>query len=169
MSETQIMMAAALGLMAVTAAAAVAAAWSVHEILKAVRRLDERAREFCDAWQPVASETSEAVKDFSEQSGELLSRLNGLSALLHKQALQADAMVQKVATAANRNIESVDETVQGTLDRIKSASESLERAVKLPAVQMKALAAGIRAALRELSFRGRKDTGRVSTDEEMFI
>ena len=168
MSETQLL-AVIAALIGVIAVALVAIAVFAYASMKAVKQLDERTGEFFDTWQPLAAETRQTVKDFAEQSGELLSRLNTLSALLHKQALQADSLVSGLADAAHRNIEEVDSAVRGTLDRINSAIQTLDRAVTVPATKLRAVAAGISAAFRDLT-RGRpRSPERISTDEEMFI
>ncbi len=169
MSETQFLLPVIAALAVVIAVAVVAIAISAFAVTKAVRNLDERAGEFFDAWQPAAEETRQAAKDFSEQSGELLARLNSLSAVLHKQALRADSVINDLATSAHQNIEEVDSAVRATLDRINSAFEALERAVTIPATKFRAVAAGIGAAFRELTRQRPQTPDRISTDEDMFI
>ncbi len=169
MSETQqflAIMAVFTGLVAVTLVAIACLAFSMW---RSLRNLNVRAEEFFDHWQPVAKTTQQAVEEFAEQSGELLSRLNRVSALLEKQALQADSVIGDFAQAAQRNIANVDSTLQATLERVNAATAALEQAVHLAATKVRAVAAGVVAALRHFSQGRQQEPGRISTDEEMFI
>lgn len=168
MSETQLLAVIAT-LIGVIAIALIAIAVFAYASMRAAKELGERSGEFFDTWQPLAAETRQTVTHFAEQSGELLTRLNSLTAVLHKQALQADSVVNGLAEAAHRNIEEVDSAVRDTLERITSAVEALDRAVTVPAAKLRAVAAGISAAFRELTRGRRMSPERISTDEEMFI
>lgn len=169
MDETQFLLRVIAGLAAVATIAVVVRTVCAVGLVRSARRLEERANEFFDTWEPLAAQARVAVTDFAEQSGELLSRLNALSALLHKQALQADSLIKSVATSADENIDEVRAGVQRTLDRIDAASEALERSVTAPVTQLRAMAAGIMAAVREFTAGRRASPDRISTDEEMFI
>ncbi len=169
MTETDTLLTVIAVLALVIAAVMMVIAWSAYTTAHTVRRLERRANEFFDAWQPAAGELRQSVQDFTEQSGELLSRLNGLSALLHKQALKSESAVQKVAEAASRNVEEVDAAVRAVLARIRAATEALERAVRVPVTKVRAVAVGLREGVRQYSRGASRDPGRVSTDEEMFI
>ncbi len=169
MDEIQLLVRVMAGLAVVATAVLIVLAYSVLGVMKSARRLEERVNRLLDTWEPVAAETRAAVADFTEQSGELLSRLNALSALLHKQALRADSLMNSLATSAERNIDEVQSAVSNTLGRVNAAADSLDRAVRAPIAQLRGLAAGIAAALRQFN-RGRATSPeRISTDEEMFI
>ena len=134
-----------------------------------LRKVSARAVRFLDHWEPVAESAQQAVTEFTEQSGELLARLNQLSAVLHKQVLQLDTGIARVVETAQRNVEEVDRTVRGILKSVESTTETLDQAVHLPSKKMRAMAAGLSAAMRRLGQARAKDPGRISTDEEMFI
>ena len=115
MDEIQLLVRVMAGLAVVATAVLIVLAYSVLGVMKSARRLEERVNRLLDTWEPVAAETRAAVADFTEQSGELLSRLNALSALLHKQALRADSLMNSLATSAERNIDEVQSAVSNTL------------------------------------------------------
>ena len=69
-------------------------------VLLSVRKANARLMEFVDRWQPVAESAQQTVADFAEHSGELLSRLNQLTAVLHKQTLQLDSMLSRLLATA---------------------------------------------------------------------
>ena len=169
MSETQNLPALVAVFMGFAALALVVVVGLAFSVWRSVRDLSTRAAEFFDHWQPVAKTTQQSIEEFSGQSGELLTRLNRVSALLEKQALQADSVIGDFGEMAQRNIASVDSTLQATLERVNAATAALEQAVKLPANKVRAVAAGIVAALRHLSQGRQQEPGRISTDEEMFI
>ena len=136
---------------------------------RSIRRMERRTNALINRWQPVAHEASHAIKEFAEQSGELLTRLNRLSALLHKQAEHAGGVLDDLVAAAQRNVFELDLTVQETLARFRRIAEALERAVRFPATRIRAVAEGVSAAFRHLTRRQPRSPERVSTDEEMFI
>ena len=168
MNETQLLQVIATsgGIVAISM---VVIAWCAVSARESFRNLEERVNQFCDRWEPVAEETSSAVKEFVEQSGELLSRLNSLSASLQKQALQADSLLTELVTTAQSNLKEADKAFRSTIDRFNAVSEALERAVKMPVTKLRALMDGISAALRHLARGRRPSPERISTDEEMFI
>lgn len=168
MSETQLLGVIAAGVGVIALAMVVIAIVSFAS-LRRVRVLQERASEFFDVWQPFAAEARVAVRDFSQQSGELLSRLNSLTALLQEQAEQADSLVKELTSSAHRNVSEIDAAVKGIVDRINGLLEALDRAVRVPATKIRALGAGLGAAFRELSRSRTTSPDRISTDEEMFI
>jgi len=153
----------------VVAAAMVAVACCAYGAWKVVRRIEARSAEFLDEWQPVAAEARETVRNFAEQSGELLSRLNSLTANLHKQSMQVEGSLANLTAIAQRNAESVDATVQTTLERFNAATEAFNQAVRLPATQLRAIGAGLSAAMRNLASGRERDPARISADEEMFL
>ena len=153
----------------VVAVATVAMACCTYGIWKAIQRMEAKSAEFLDEWRPVAGEAKEAVRDFAEHSGELLSRLNSLTANLQKQSMQVEASVTNLAAIAQRNAESVDATVQATLDRFNAATETLDQAVRMPTTQLRAVGAGLAAAMRNLASGRQRDPARISADEEMFL
>lgn len=153
----------------VIAVAMVALVYGAYGAWKAVRRMETRSAEFLDEWQPVAAEASETVRNFAEQSGELLSRLNSLTASLQKQSMQIEGSLANLASIAQRNAESVDATVQTTLERFNAATDALNQAVRVPATQLRAIGAGLSAAMRNLASGRERDPARISADEEMFL
>ena len=153
----------------VAALAIVILAVCVIAICLEMRKLSSRANEFMDRWQPVADSAEQTIEEFSAQSGQLLARLNEVAALLHKQALQADSLIDDLVATSQRSVKDVDMTVQKALATIQSTVESFDQAVRLPSQKLKAIVAGLSAALRHLAAGRAKDPGRISTDEEMFI
>lgn len=151
------------------ALAIIVLAGCVVAICLEIRRLSARANEFMDRWQPVADSAEQTIEEFSAQSGQLLSRLNEIAALLHKQTLQADSLINDLVATSQRSVEDVDRTVQKALATIHSTVEAFDQAVRLPSQKLKAIVAGLSAALRHLAAGRAKDPGRISTDEEMFI
>ena len=169
MDETQFLLRVIAGLAVVGAVAVAALAVAAVRLMRISRRLEERASEFFESWEPVAPQASTAISDFSEQSGELISRLNALSALLHKQALRIDSTIHTLAATAERNVEEVDAAGKAILSSLNKIAKALEGGVRVPLVQVRALSAGLAAAARQLSRGQPANPDQLSTDEEMFI
>ena len=168
MSDTQL-----LSVIAVSAAAGAICmaemAWCAVSVKDSVRNLEERAEALAAKWEPLAEETSRAVSEFSEKSGELLSVLNSLGAELHKQALQTGAVLDELAATARHTIVELDSAVNEAVTIFSTASAGIERAISAPVTKLRAVVEGFRAALRHL-VRGKPTSPeRISTDEEMFI
>lgn len=138
-------------------------------VLVNIRRVTDRATRFLDRWEPVAESAQQAVTEFTEQSGELLARLNQVSAMLHKQVLQVDSGIAHIVETAQRNVEDVDRTVRAILKAVESTTKSLDHAVHLPSKKLRAVAEGLRAGMRRIGQARTKDPRGVSADEEMFI
>ncbi len=169
MDETQFLMRVIAGLAVVTAVSVTILAIAAVNLMRVSRRLEGRATEFLDSWEPLAAQGSAAISDFSTQSGELISRLNALSALLHKQALRMDSTVHRLAATAERNIDDIEATRKAILHNLREIARTLDRTVRVPLIQIRALSAGIGAAARHWSRGRRRSPDRFSTDEEMFI
>ena len=169
LGDAQPLMLAIAAFTGLVAVAMVAIACCAYGAWKVARRVEARSAEFFDEWQPVAAEAKETVRNVAEQSGELLARLNSLTANLQKQSMQVEASLASLAEIAQRNAESVDATVQGTLERFNAATETLNQAVRVPATQLRAIGAGLSAAMRNLASGRQRDPARISADEEMFL
>ena len=169
MIETQQLLTIMVVFVGLVAIAMLATACFAFLALRRLQELNRRATEFMDQWQPMAATTRQAVDEFSQQSGELLGRLNTVSAILHKQALRADSILGGLLASARGNIKGVDEQLRRTLDRIEETTGVLARALQASAHQARGLAAGLTAVLKHLSQSRKGEPGRVSTDEEMFI
>lgn len=169
LGDAQPLMLAIAAFAGVVAVAMAAMACCAYGAWKAIRRAEARSAEFFDEWQPVAAEAQETVRNFAEQSGELLSRLNSLTANLQKQSMQVEASLASLAEVAQRNAESVDATVQATLERFNAATDTFNQAVRVPATQLRAIGAGLSAAMRNLASGRQRDPARISADEEMFL
>lgn len=154
---------------AVVAVAMVVLAWCAYRVWQSMMRIETRSLEFIDEWQPIAAEAKETVRNFAEQSGELLARLNSLTANLQKQSMQVEASISSLADIAQRNAQSVDDTVKATLERFNAATQAFDQALRIPATQLRAFGAGLSAAMRNLASGRQRDPARISADEEMFL
>ena len=149
-------MAVFTGVSAVALTVAMVAAIGVWRSVKALR---ERTASFMDQWEPVAKSSQEALAELRRQSSEILARVGEL----------AEA-AQDLSETAQRNIARVDETVRKTMDRVGNATAAVEQTIRAPADQLRAVSAGLNAALRQLLKGKRRDIDRIpSSDEEMFI
>lgn len=127
-------------------------------ILRSVNALRERTARFMDEWEPVAKSSQETLTDLRRQSSEVLSRVGELA-----------GAAREISETAQKNMARVDETVRKTMDRVDNATAAVEQTIRAPADQLKAVGAGLNAAIRQLVQGRRRDIDRISSDEEMFI
>ena len=154
---------------AVVAASIAAIAWNCVLISRSVRRFERRAEGLIDELEPLVKDANRAIGEFSDQSGQLLVRLNEISTILQGKVLQVGEVVGEFTDAAQRNISEADKLMAETLRGVGQVTSLIESAVQAPAAKLRALFEGLSAALRYLS-RGRSySPERISTDEEMFI
>ncbi len=148
-------MAVFTGVAAVALTVAMVAAVGVWRSVNALR---ERTSSFMDEWQPVAKSSQETLAELRRQSSEVLTKVGELT-----------GAAQEISETAQRNMARVDETVRKTMERVDNATEALEQAVRAPADQIRAVGAGLNAAVRQLLKGRRRDIDRIASDEEMFI
>ena len=149
-------MAVFTGVSAVALTVAMVAAIGVWRSVKALR---ERTASFMDQWEPVAKSSQETLAELQRQSSEVLAKVGELA-----------ETAQDLSQTAQRNIARVDETVRKTMDRVDNATAAVEQTIRAPADQLRAVSAGLNAALRQLLKGKRRDIDRIpSSDEEMFI
>ncbi len=148
-------MAVFTGVAAVSLTVAAVAAIGVWRSVNALR---ERAASFMDRWEPVAKSSQETLVELRRQSSEVLAKVGEL----------ADA-AQDLSETAQMNIARVDETVRKTMGRVDNATAAVEQTIRAPADQLRAVGAGLNAAVRQLLKGRRRDIDRIASDEEMFI
>ncbi len=169
MTESQLYVFLAFAVV-VVALAMLVIAYCGYQALMSLRRMERRSEEFFDQWMPVAQDAGRFLEHFSIQSGELLARLNELTARLQEQSLQVDSAVRSISVAARRNAQTLDTGLRQLLRRIDGAAQAIENGVRAPVRQLRAVGIGVSAAMRSLlPRRSRTAPDRISADEEMFL
>lgn len=169
MSESQVLTVVAV-CAPIVAVSMMVIAWCAMQALSSARNLERRLEAVLSQWEPVAGEVSRAVKEFNEQTGELLTRLNDLTTRLHQQTVRAESVFGEVGATVSQTFGELERVVQSTMQQVGSAVDSLERTVRAPVMKLRAFVGGVSAAVRHFA-GGRRQASpdRVPADEEMFI
>ena len=168
MSDSQLLMVIGISTAAMGVALCVIAGCAIVAT-RNIRDLLARADALLALWEPVAGEVSRAVKGFSEQSGELISRLSALAANLQEQADRVDGAIEEVASAVRRTTQDVESTARKTLRQFEELTDALDQAVRAPVIKLRALGEAIGAMLRQFKRGKRPDPDRIPNEEERFI
>lgn len=169
MSESQVNVVIAITLV-VAAGAMLTLAYCAFQALKTLRRMERRTDEFIDHWTPVAADTERFLRTFSAQAGELVTRLNDLTARLQKQSVQVESAIANLTSVAERNADSLNSGLRHLVGHISTMAAVFEHGIRGPIRQLRAIRSGVSAAVRSLSSGPRPVTpDRISVDEEMFL
>ena len=83
-----------------------------------------------------------------------------------------DGILVDLQASTKLQLQRVDKSVQVNLDRLDETANLVQKTILGPVNQIRAVAAGVDAALKQLSGgrrRGRPTVDRATQDEEMFI
>lgn len=168
MSDSQLL--TVIGISAVVmAVATVVIAVCAISATRSIRDLVQRTGALIAQWESVTGDIGRAVNAFSQQSGELITRLSGLAANLQEQADRVDGALDEIVSTLKCTTRDVEATVQKTLRQFEEMTDSLDRAVRLPLTKLRAFGEAISAILRHLRRDKRPDPDRIPNDEERFI
>ena len=140
-------------------------------MFRTIRELRDRTTVFLDRWEPMADTAQKAVQEFREKSSPILDDVKALTEKGQTQMVKIDAILTDLQATTKLQIERVDHSVQKNIDRIEETAELVQKTILVPVRQIRAVAAGVDAALKHLSgFRRRRPTvDQATIDEEMFI
>ncbi len=153
-------------------AAAAAAAAAAIGVWRSVNALRKRTESFMDRWEPVAESSLETLAELrrqTQEAGEALARIKEVAGAAQGQIDKVEALVGGLSETAQKNMARVDETMRKTMERIDNATAAVERTIRMPAERLRAVGAGLNAAMRQLLKGRRRDIDRIEADEEMFI
>ncbi len=138
-------------------------------VWRSINTLNARAASFMDEWQPLAESSRETLADLRQQSSEVLAKVGDLATTTQDQVGKVESLVTQLSETAQNNISRVDETIRKTMERVDSTTAAVEQTIKVPADQLRAVGAGLNAAVQQLLKRKPRPIDRVAADEEMFI
>ncbi len=168
MSDSQLLMVIGVSAAAMAAAMAVIAVCALFAT-RSIRDLSRRADALIAQWEPVAGEITRTAQAFSQQSGELLTRLSGLAANLQEQADRVDGALDEVVSSVKRTTRDVEATAQKTLRQFEELTDALERAFRLPLDKLRAFGESVSNILRHFTRGKRPAPDRIPNEEERFI
>ncbi|MBI1354131.1 MAG: hypothetical protein GC160_07280 [Acidobacteria bacterium] len=140
-------------------------------MFRAMKELKDRTSVFLDRWEPMADSAQKALQELREKSGPIFDDVKALTEKGHVQMEKIDGILTDLQASSRLQLERVDQSVQKNIDRIEETVDAVQKTILQPVRQIRAVAAGIDAALKQLAgFRRRRPTvDQATLDEEMFI
>lgn len=139
---------------------------------RAMNELKGRTTVFLDRWEPMADTAQSTVKELREKTMPILNDVKRLTEKGQVQMEKIDGILADLQSSTKLQLARVDKSVQTNIDRIEETADLVQKTVLQPVKQIRAVAAGVDAALRQLSgFRRRRrpTPDQATLDEEMFI
>lgn len=138
---------------------------------RAMNELKGRTTVFLDRWEPMADTAQATVKELREKTTPILDDVKRLTEKGQLQMEKIDGILVDLQASTKTQLARVDKSVQINIDRIEETAELVQKTILQPVKQVRAIAAGVDAALKQLSgLRRRRPTPDQATlDEEMFI
>lgn len=136
---------------------------------RSVSKLQGRANTFMDRWEPVAESSQQTLADVRKHSNSILGKVDELTDSTKAQVDRVDKLVTQLADTANKNIDLVDTTMRKTMERVDNTAAAVEKTVRAPVDQVRALTAGVNAAIQQLAQKRSRPIDRIAADEELFL
>jgi|GEM_PF-2086003 len=138
---------------------------------RAMNELKGRTTVFLDRWEPMADTAQTTIKELREKTTPILDDVKRLTEKGQSQMEKIDGILVDLQASTKTQLARVDKSVQVNIDRIEETADLVQKTILQPVKQIRAVAAGVDAALRQLSgLRRRRPTPDQATiDEEMFI
>ena len=139
---------------------------------RAVNELKGRTTVFLDRWEPMAETAQSTVKELREKTTPILNDVKRLTEKGQVQMEKIDGILVDLHSTTKLQLQRVDKSVQVNLDRLDETANLVQKTILGPVKQVRAVAAGVDAALKQLSGvrrRRRPTVDQVTQDEEMFI
>lgn len=138
-------------------------------IYRSVKALKQRSMIFLDRWEPVADASLKTIERLREQSTEVLSKVSNLADTTKLQVEKVESILDEVTNFSRTQLTRVDKTVEGTLERVTEATETMQKTLLEPVHQIRAIATALSAMVGSLFGGRRQSVDRATLDEEMFI
>ena len=138
---------------------------------RAMNELKGRTTTFLHRMEPLAETAESTVKELREKTTPILDDVKLLTEKGQVQMERIDGILTDLQTATKVQLGRVDKSVQMNIDRIEETADTLQKTILVPVRQIRAVAAGFDAAMKQLAgVRRRRPTPDQATlDEEMFI
>ncbi len=138
---------------------------------RSMNELKGRTTIFLERWEPMAETAQSAVKELREKSTPILNDVKRMTERGQVQMEKLDEILTDLQASTKTQLARVDKSVQTNLDRFDETSDAVQKTILVPVKQIRAVAAGLDAALKHLAGgrRRRPTVDQATLDEEMFI
>ena len=138
-------------------------------IYRSIKAVEQRSATFMDRWEPVADSSLQLLEDLRQHSNEILTKVGEVAETTRNQVQKMNSLLTDVSDRAKSQMDRVDRTVAGALERVHETAAALQGTLLTPVRQLRALAAAVSAIFEHLCGSRRPTVDRATLDEEMFI
>jgi hypothetical protein len=149
--------------------ATVVMAWSMVNILRVVKRLDERITPVTDKAGPVLDSARAILEEAKPKIEDMMARADEIVVSARGQMTRLESLVTEATDSARLQIARIDVAVGDTVNRVQETTATLQHTVLSPVREINGVVSGLRAALSTLARGNRASVDHATQDEEMFI
>ncbi len=149
--------------------AALVMAWSVFNILRAVKRLEVKITPVVDKAGPILDSAKALVDDARPKINDMIARADEIVVSARDQMARLESLVTEASDSARLQIERIDLAVGDTVNRVQETTAAVQSTILRPVREVNGVVSGLRAAISTLARGNRASVDHATQDEEMFI
>ena len=144
-------------------------AWSVFNILRAVKRLEVKITPVVDKAGPILDSAKTLVDDARPKINDMIARADEIVVSARDQMARLESLVTEASDSARLQIERIDLAVGDTVNRVQETTAAVQSTILRPVREVNGVLAGIKTAISVYSHGQRRSVDHATQDEEMFI
>jgi len=144
-------------------------AWSMFNIVRAVKRLEEKVGPVADKAGPILDSAKAMVDDARPKIHDIVARADEIVISARDQMTRLESLVTEASDSARLQIERIDLVVCDTMNRVQETTAAVQDTILKPVREVNGVVSGLRAAISTLSRGNRASVDHATQDEEMFI
>jgi ABC-type transporter Mla subunit MlaD len=144
-------------------------AWSMFNIVRAVKRLEEKVGPVADKAGPILDSAKAMMDDARPKIQDMIARADEIVVSARDQMTRLESLVTEASDSARLQIERIDLVVSDTMDRVQETTAAVQSTILKPVREVNGVVSGLRAAISTLARGNRASVDHATQDEEMFI
>ena len=148
--------------------AVILTARSVRQVTTQIERQSKDLEATLSRVQSRLLEVSESLEPVKAVAQDLATNLGNMSETLHNRAEQADAVIKDLMTVGQEQAAKIDFLVSDTVQKFEQTTETIQKDLLKPAIEISSFIRGIRGGIDAL-FSRKQPVEEKSGEEELFI
>ena len=149
----------------------VAVILTARSVRQAATQIEKQSKDLQGTLSQVQSrllEVSESLEPVSAVAQDFATNLGNLSEILRNRAEQADAVIKDLMSVGQDQAAQIDFLVSDTVEKFQETTDTIQKDLLKPAIEISAFIRGIRSGIDAL-FSRKKSAEEKSGEEELFI
>ncbi len=148
--------------------AVILTARSVRQVTAQIERQSKDLEGTLSQVQSRLLEVSESLEPVSSVAQDFATNLGNMSETLHDRAEQADAVIKELMSVGQDQAAKIDFLVSDTVEKFQQTTETIQKDLLKPAIEVSSFIRGIRSGIDAL-FSRKQSAEEKSGEEELFI